>query len=61
MVPAMDSALKRPSRWVVFGCGLVLSAIDLGCARMSPFRDTRPMLGAVEAKPGGKGPGGGDI
>ncbi|MBV8078237.1 MAG: DUF1571 domain-containing protein [Planctomycetaceae bacterium] len=50
-----------PSRWVVFGFGLVLSATDLGCARMSPFRDTRPMLGAVETKPGGKGPGGGDL
>ncbi|MBV8381245.1 MAG: DUF1571 domain-containing protein [Planctomycetaceae bacterium] len=61
MVPATDSALMCPSRWVVFGFGLVLSATDLGCARMSPFRDTRPMLGAVETKPGGKGPGGGDL
>jgi Protein of unknown function (DUF1571) len=61
MVPATDSALKCPSRWVVIGFGLVLSATDPGCARMSPFRDTRPKLGAVEAKPGGKGPGGGDL
>ncbi len=52
MVPATDSALKSPTCWVWIWVGLGLCATDSGCARMQPFRDDRPMLGAVGLKPG---------